>query len=146
MAKTELKAADLYNESNPKVAAERHEEYTAELGKALSAPRTFNGETLGGDVTSQIEALVANKSLTPDAVAGLNNAAFQNAVKRYGNVMRGQGPLSSPTIASRLGCPSSSSIMKTLIRFAQLGIIEDCGREKHIGHGKPPRLWRWIKD
>ena len=79
-------------------------------------------------------------------VAGLNNAAFQNAVKRYGNVMRGQGPLSSPTIASRLGCPSSSSIMKTLIRFAQLGIIEDCGREKHIGHGKPPRLWRWIKD
>ena len=76
MAKTQLKAADLYNESNPKVAAERHEEYTAELSKALSAPRSFNGETLGGstDVTSQIEALVSNKSLSPDAVAGLNNA------------------------------------------------------------------------
>jgi hypothetical protein len=76
MAKTQLKAADLYNESNPKLAAERHEEYTAELGKALSAPRSFNGETLGTstDAVSQIEALVANKSLSPDAVAGLNNA------------------------------------------------------------------------
>jgi hypothetical protein len=76
MAKTQLKAADLYNESNPKVAAERHEEYTAELSKALSAPRSFNGETLGGstDATAQIEALVANKSLSPDAVASLNNA------------------------------------------------------------------------
>ena len=83
MAKTQLKAADLYNESNPKVAAERHEEYTAELSKALSAPRSFNGETLGGstDATAQIEALVANKSLSPDAVASLNTAlASQRAI------------------------------------------------------------------
>ena len=35
MAKTQLKAADLYNESNPKVAAERHEEYLGELGKEI---------------------------------------------------------------------------------------------------------------
>jgi hypothetical protein len=76
MAKTGLKAADLYNESNPKLAAERHEEFTGELSKALSAPRAFNGETLGGssDATSQLEALVANKSLAPEALASLNNA------------------------------------------------------------------------
>jgi hypothetical protein len=76
MAKTGLKAADLYNESNPKLAAERHEEFTGELSKALSAPRAFNGETLGGssDATSQLEALVANKSLAPEALASLNSA------------------------------------------------------------------------
>jgi hypothetical protein len=30
-----LKASDLYGESNPKVAAERHEEFVGELSKSL---------------------------------------------------------------------------------------------------------------
>ena len=42
-----LKVKDLFNESNPKVAAERHEEYLGELSKSLSSPRSFvNGEDL----------------------------------------------------------------------------------------------------
>ena len=108
MAKTELKAADLYNESNPKVAAERHEEYTAELSKALSAPRSFNGETLGGDVTTQLEALVANKSLTPDAVAGLNNAlaAQRGAMGELNKEITLTQPLSTSFAAFDLEAPA----------------------------------------
>jgi hypothetical protein len=69
-----LKVKDLFNESNPKVAAERHEEYLGELSKSLSAPRPFVNGELGEDATSQMEKLVANKSLTPDALASLNTA------------------------------------------------------------------------
>lgn len=110
MAKTSLKAADLYNESNPKIAAERHEEYTAELSKALSAPRSFNGETLGGstDATSQIEALVANKSLTPDALASLNNAlaAQRGATADIAKEITLTQPLSSSFAAFDLEAPA----------------------------------------
>ena len=106
--KTSLKAADLYNESNPKVAAERHEEYVGELGKALSSPRSFNGETLGGDVTGQIEALVANKSLTPDAVASLNNAlaAQRGAVGEINKEITLTQPLSTSFAAFDLEAPA----------------------------------------
>lgn len=110
MAKTQLKAADLYNESNPKVAAERHEEYTTELSKALSAPRSFNGETLGDstDAASQIEALVANKSLTPDAVASLNNAlaAQRGAVGEINKEITLTQPLSTSFAAFDLEAPA----------------------------------------
>lgn len=110
MAKTQLKAADLYNESNPKIAAERHEEYTAELGKALSAPRSFNGETLGTstDATAQIEALVANKSLSPDAVASLNNAlaAQRGAMGDINKEITLTQPLSSSFAAFDLEAPA----------------------------------------
>lgn len=108
MAKTQLKAADLYNESNPKVAAERHEEYLGELGKALSAPRSFNGETIGGDVSSQIEALVSNKSLSPDAVASLNNAlaAQRGATADIAKEITLTQPLSTSFAAFDLEAPA----------------------------------------
>ena len=110
MAKQQLKAADLYNESNPKVAAERHEEYTAELSKALSAPRSFNGETLGSptDATAQIEALVANKSLSPDAVASLNNAlaAQRGAMGDINKEITLTQPLSTSFAAFDLEAPA----------------------------------------
>jgi hypothetical protein len=110
MSKTQLKAADLYNESNPKVAAERHEEYTAELNKALSAPRSFNGETLGGssDATAQLEALVSNKSLSPDAVASLNNAlaAQRGAMGDINKEITLTQPLSTSFAAFDLEAPA----------------------------------------
>ena len=110
MAKNQLKAADLYNESNPKVAAERHEEYTAELSKALSAPRAFNGETLSPstDAAAQIEALVANKSLSPDAVASLNNAlaAQRGAVGDINKEITLTNPLTDSFAAFDLEAPA----------------------------------------
>jgi hypothetical protein len=110
MAKTALKAADLYNESNTKLAAERHEEYTSELNKALSAPRNFNGETLGGstDATAQIEALAANKSLSPDALASLNSAltAQRGAMGDVNKEITLTSPLSTSFAAFDLEAPA----------------------------------------
>ena len=110
MAKTALKAADLYNESDSKIAAERHEEYTSELNKALSAPRNFNGETLGGstDATAQIEALAANKSLSPDALASLNSAltAQRGAMGDVNKEITLTSPLSTSFAAFDLEAPA----------------------------------------
>jgi hypothetical protein len=72
-----LKVKDLFDESNPKVAAERHEAYLGELNKALSSPRSFVNGELGQDPTSAIETLVANKSLSPDALSSLQTALQQ---------------------------------------------------------------------
>jgi len=69
-----LKVQDLFNESNPKVAAERHEEYLGELSKSLSSPRPFVNGELGQDATKQLESLAVSKSLTPDALSSLNTA------------------------------------------------------------------------
>ena len=69
-----LKATDLYSESNPKVAAERHEEFVGELSKSLSSPRSFVNGQMGQDPTAQLEALASNKSLTPEVLGSLQNA------------------------------------------------------------------------
>ena len=69
-----LKVNDLFNESNPKVAAERHDEYLGELSKSLSSPRPFVNGELGQDATKQLETLAMSKSLTPDALASLQTA------------------------------------------------------------------------
>jgi len=69
-----LKVKDLFNESNPKVAAERHEEYLGELSKSLSSPRSFMNGEMSQDPVKTLETLVANKSLTPDALASLQTA------------------------------------------------------------------------
>ena len=69
-----LKASDLYGESNPKVAAERHEEFVGELSKSLSTPRSFVNGQMGQDPTAQLEALASNKSLTPEVLGSLQNA------------------------------------------------------------------------
>jgi hypothetical protein len=69
-----LKASDLYSESSPKVAAERHEEFVGELSKSLSSPRSFVNGQMGENPTAQLEALASNKSLSPEVLGSLQNA------------------------------------------------------------------------
>jgi hypothetical protein len=81
----EVKAKDLYSESNPAVAAARHEEYLGELNKSLngassdpsvlSQMESGNGVRFGtGNPVAQLESLAANKSLAPEALASLTQA------------------------------------------------------------------------
>lgn len=69
-----LKVKDLFDESNPKVAAERHEEFLGALDKSLSAPRPFINGELGADATTELERLASSKSLAPEALASLQSA------------------------------------------------------------------------
>jgi hypothetical protein len=68
------RAKDLFGDATPVEAAKRMEEYTDSLGKSLSNASSVPGLAPAADPVSAIEALVANKSLTGDALAGLNNA------------------------------------------------------------------------
>jgi hypothetical protein len=68
------KVADLFSDASPKEAAERMEEFTSELSKSLSNSSSIPGQAPQADPTAQLEALVANKSLSPDAASGLQNA------------------------------------------------------------------------
>jgi hypothetical protein len=68
------RAKDLFGDATPVDAAKRMEEYTDSLGKSLSNASSVPGLAPAADPVSAIEALVANKSLTGDALAGLNNA------------------------------------------------------------------------
>jgi hypothetical protein len=68
------KATDLFGDVQPKQAAELQEQYLGELNKSFGNPSTVPGQAPVADPASQIEALVANKSLTPDAVGSLNAA------------------------------------------------------------------------
>jgi len=68
------KAADLFGDvESPKKAAKRMDEFQSELNKSFSLPNS-NGLSPAVDPTGALEALAANKSLAPDALAGLNNA------------------------------------------------------------------------
>jgi hypothetical protein len=68
------RAKDLFGDAAPVEAAKRMEEYTEVLGKSLSNASSVPGVAPAADPVSAIEALVANKSLTGDALAGLNTA------------------------------------------------------------------------
>ena len=87
MAISQVKASDLFSDaSNAKEAALRNEEFNSELNKSIgnsvtdpsaimaikSGAATF--AQAAGDPVAVLEAAVANKSLTPDAVGALNNA------------------------------------------------------------------------
>jgi hypothetical protein len=87
MAISQVKASDLFSDaSGAKEAALRVEEFNAELNKSIgnsvtdpsaimaikSGAATF--AQAAGDPVAVLEAAVANKSLTPDAVGALNNA------------------------------------------------------------------------
>ena len=75
MALTPPKATDLFSDvSSPKKAAARMDEYQGELSKALSAGTNVPGQAPTADPMATLEALASQKSLTPDALAGLNNA------------------------------------------------------------------------
>jgi len=68
------RAKDLFGDASPIEAAQRMEEFTEVLGKSLSNSSSVPGQAPAVDPTTQLEALAANKSLSPDALAGLNNA------------------------------------------------------------------------
>jgi len=75
LALTPPKATDLFGDvDSAKKAAKRMDEYQGELAKALSAGTNVPGQAPAADPVSALEAMAANKSLTPDALAGLNNA------------------------------------------------------------------------
>jgi hypothetical protein len=103
-----LKVQDLFNESNPKVAAERHDEYLGELSKSLSSPRPFVNGELGQDATKQLETLAMSKSLTPDALASLQTAltAQRGAVGDINKEITLTNPLSTSFAAFDLEAPA----------------------------------------
>ena len=87
MAISQVKASDLFSDAgNAKEAALRNEEFNSELNKSIgnsvtdpsaimaikSGSATF--AQAAGDPVAVLEAAVANKSLTPDALGALNNA------------------------------------------------------------------------
>jgi hypothetical protein len=75
------RAKDLFGDATPIEAAQKMEEYTSTLGKSLSRSTSFMGQAPAADPVSTMEALAASKSLTPDALAGLNTAlASQRAI------------------------------------------------------------------
>ena len=77
-----VKATDLFSdEKSPKKAALRHEEFLGELNKSFSNPSNTPNVAPTANPVAQIEALVANKSLAPDALGALNSAlSAQRAV------------------------------------------------------------------
>ncbi len=76
-----IKSTELFGESSPKESAVRMEEYLETLNKSFAAPSSLPGQPVQADPTAQIEALVANKSLSPEAVGSLNQAlAVQRSV------------------------------------------------------------------
>ena len=68
------RAKDLFDGSSPVEAAEKMDSYTAELSKSLSNSSSVPGQAPTPDATMQLEALASNKSLSPSAAAGLQNA------------------------------------------------------------------------
>jgi len=69
------RANDLFSDvDSAKSAAVRMDEYTEVLGKALSNASSVPGQAPAPDATAQLEALVANKSMSPDAIGALNSA------------------------------------------------------------------------
>lgn len=68
------KATDLFGDVSPAEAANLHQEYLGELNKSFSNPSTVPGQAPQADPVAQIESLVANKSLSAEAVGALNTA------------------------------------------------------------------------
>ena len=74
MSFTAPKAADLFGDSSPVEAAQRMDEYTDSLSKSLSNASSTPGQAPVADPMAQMELLASNKSLSPEAAAGLQNA------------------------------------------------------------------------
>ena len=75
------KAADLFGNVQPREAAELQEKYLGELNKSFANASHTPGLAPQADPVAQLESLVTNKSLSPDAVGALNNAlATQRAI------------------------------------------------------------------
>lgn len=102
------RAKDLFDGSSPVEAAERMDQYTAELSKSLVNASTVPGQAPAPDATSQLEALAASKSLSPDAAAGLQNAlaAQRLAMQDIQKDITLTSPLSTSFAAFDLEAPS----------------------------------------
>jgi hypothetical protein len=108
MALTPPKAADLFSDATPKEAAERFEEYSIELNKSLSNASHTPGQAPTVDAITTLEALAANKSLSGDAMNGLNTAlaAQRMAMQDIQKEITLTSPLSSSFAAFDLEAPS----------------------------------------
>ena len=75
MALETPRATDLFADAeSPKAAAIRNEEFLETLNKSLGNPSTVPGQAPAADPMKAMEALAMNKSLSGEALAGLNNA------------------------------------------------------------------------
>jgi hypothetical protein len=108
MAKEMPKAADLFDGATPVEAANRMEEYTAELSKSLSAAASVPGQAPTQDPLAAMEALAASKSLTADAASGLQNAlaAQRLAMQDIQKEITLTSPLSTSFAAFDLEAPA----------------------------------------
>jgi hypothetical protein len=101
------RATDLFGDVSPVEAAQRHEEYLATLNKSLGNASSVPGQA-PVDATAAMESLVANKSLAPDAVAGLQNAlaAQRMAMQDIQKDITLTSPLSTSFAAFDLEAPA----------------------------------------
>jgi hypothetical protein len=102
------KVADLFSDATPKEAAELMESFTTELGKSLSNASSVPGQAPVADPTAALEALVANKSLSADVSAGLQNAlaAQRMAMQDIQKDITLTSPLSTSFAAFDLEAPA----------------------------------------
>jgi hypothetical protein len=102
------KVADLFSDATPKEAAELMESFTTELGKSLSNASSVPGQAPAADPTAALEALVANKSLSADVSAGLQNAlaAQRMAMQDIQKDITLTSPLSTSFAAFDLEAPA----------------------------------------
>jgi hypothetical protein len=102
------RATDLFGDVSPVEAAQRHEDYLATLDKALSNASSTPGVAPKADPLSAMESLAANKSLAPDAMAGLQNAlaAQRVAMQDIQKEITLTTPLSSSFAAFDLEAPA----------------------------------------
>jgi len=102
------RATDLFGDASPREAVERHEEYLAELNKSLANSSSVPGQTPTQDPLAAMEALAATKSLTPDALAGLQNAlsAQRVAMQEIQKDITLTSPLSTSFAAFDLEAPA----------------------------------------
>lgn len=108
MALTPPKASDLFGDVSPKEAAERFEEFQSELTKSFSAPAGTPGQAPVASPVAQMEALVANKSLSPEVSAQLASAlaAQRGAMGDLNKEITLTTPLTSSFAAFDLEAPA----------------------------------------
>lgn len=108
MALTPPKVADLFSDATPKEAAERFEEFSSELTKSLSHASHVPGQAPQADPLTTLEALAANKSLSGDAMNGLNTAlaAQRMAMQDIQKEITTTSPLSTSFAAFDLEAPA----------------------------------------
>lgn len=102
------KATDLFGDVAPREAAELQEAFIGELNKSFANASHTPGVSPKSDPLAQMEALVANKSLTPDAVGALNTAlASQRAISAdIAKEITTTSPLSTSFAAFDLEAPA----------------------------------------